>query len=288
MMNTPDFKLSAVTPPEDTGFLQFLYQNALGRIFLRLLMARWVSRLSGAFLDSRLSKPMIKRFVKKNEIDLSLYEKEEYRNFNDFFTRRIRPELRVIDNDPDAFVAPCDGLLSVYPIEKGRVMPIKQSEYTVSDLVDDDALAAEFDGGHCLVFRLCVHHYHRYAFADGGKPISNKYIKGKFHTVRPIALRLHPVFRENAREVTVYESDHFGKLAQIEVGAMLVGKIENKPMGERFERGEEKGRFLYGGSTVVLLVGKDRVTLPDSLFEATREGKEVPVEMGMKLGEKVK
>ena len=286
MMKTPEF--SAVTPPEDTGFLHFLYQNALGRIFLRVLMARWVSRLSGAFLDSRLSKPMIKRFIKKNEIDLSLYEKEEYRNFNDFFTRRIRPELRVIDNDPDAFVAPCDGLLSVYPIEEGRVMPIKQSEYTVADLLADEALAKEFDGGYCLVFRLCVHHYHRYAFADGGKPISNQYIKGKFHTVRPIALRLHPVFKENAREVTVYESDHFGKMAQIEVGAMLVGKIENKPMGERFERGEEKGRFLYGGSTVVVLVGKDRVLLPKMLLDATNEGKEVPVEMGMKLGEKVK
>ena len=287
-MKKTEFAFSAVTPPEDTGFLRFLYQNALGRIFLRVLMARWVSRLSGAFLDSRLSKPMIKRFIKKNEIDLSLYEKEDYRNFNDFFTRRIRPELRVIEQDPNAFVAPCDGLLSVYPIEEGRVMPIKQSEYTLADLLDDEALAKEFDGGYCLVFRLCVHHYHRYAFADGGKPISNKYIKGKFHTVRPIALRLHPVFRENAREVTVYESDNFGKMAQIEVGAMLVGKIENKPMGERFERGEEKGRFLYGGSTVVVLVGKDQVVLPKVLIDAANEGKEVPVEMGMKLGEKVK
>ena len=281
-------EFSAEMPPEDTGFLRFLYQNALGRLFLRLLMARWVSRLAGAFLDSRLSKPMIKRFIKKNEIDLSLYEKEEYRNFNDFFTRRIRPELREIDKDPDAFVAPCDGLLSAYRIEKGSVYPIKQSEYTVADLLADETLAEEFDGGICLVFRLCVHHYHRYAFADGGKPILNKYIKGKFHTVRPIALRLHPVFKENAREVTVYESDNFGKMAQIEVGAMLVGKIENKPMGEHFSRGEEKGRFLYGGSTVVVLLEKDRVNLPDFLFDATNEGKEVPVEMGMKLGEKVK
>ena len=69
---------------------------------------------------------------------------------------------------------------------------------------------------------------------------------------------------------------------------MLVGKIENKPMGERFERGEEKGRVLYGGSTVVVLVGKDRVLLPKMLLDATNEGKEVPVEMGMKLGEKAK
>jgi len=287
-MNNTVREFDAVTPLEDTGFLRFLYQNAVGRLFLRLLMARWVSRLSGAFLDSRFSKPMIKRFIRKNEIDLSLYEKEEYRNFNDFFTRRIRPELRPIEKDPDAFVAPCDGLLSVYPIEQGSVYPIKQSEYTLADLLADEKMAKEFDGGVCLVFRLCVHHYHRYAFADGGKPILNKYIKGKFHTVRPIALRLHPVFTENAREVTLYESDNFGKLAQIEVGAMLVGKIENKPMGEHFSRGEEKGRFLYGGSTVVVLVGKNRVNFPKELFDATSEGKEVPVEMGMKLGDKIK
>ena len=287
-MNNTVREFDAVTPPEDTGFLRFLYRNVFGRLLLRLLMARWVSRLSGAFLDSRLSKPMIKRFIKKNGIDLSLYEKEEYRNFNDFFTRRIRPELRPIEKDPDAFVAPCDGLLSVYPIEQGSVYPIKQSEYTLADLLADEKLAEDFDGGVCLVFRLCVHHYHRYAFADGGKPILNKYIKGKFHTVRPIALRLHPVFKENAREVTLYESDNFGKMAQIEVGAMLVGKIENKPMGERFARGEEKGRFLYGGSTVVVLVGKDCVNFPKELFDATNEGKEVPVEMGMKLGDKIK
>ena len=275
-------------PPEDSGFLRFLYQNFFGRILLRLLTARWVSRLGGAYLDSRFSRRMIKSFIQKNEIDLSLYEKEEYRNFNDFFTRRIRPELRTIERDADAFVAPCDGLLSVYEISSGKVIPIKQSEYTLADLLQDAEEAKSFEGGYCLVFRLCVHHYHRYAFADGGKPISNKYIKGKFHTVRPIALRTHPVFVENAREVTLYESDNFGTLAQIEVGAMLVGKIENKPMGERFARGEEKGRFLYGGSTVVLLVGKDQIKLPKALFDATEKGMEVPVEMGMKLGEKIK
>ena len=140
----------------------------------------------------------------------------------------------------------------------------------------------------CLVFRLCVQHYHRYAYVDDGRIIRRRFLPGELHTVRPIALAALPVFTRNCREYMVMDTAHFGRLCQIEVGAMLVGRIENyKGAGMSFRRGEEKGRFLYGGSTVVLLLEKDRVQLDELLFDNTAKGLETPVQMGETLGKTI-
>lgn len=271
---------------EDSRGLSFLYENICGRVLLRCLTGKWLSDLAGKFLDSGLSRKIIPGFVSSNNIDLSQYEECEYRNFNEFFSRRIKPELRPVDDNPEHLVSPCDGYLSVYKIEKGLVMPIKQSMYSVADLVRDEELAAEFDEGLCLVFRLCVHHYHRYGFADSGRIVTRKYIKGLYHTVRPIALRNVPVFKENSREYAVIESDNFGKMIQMEVGAMLVGKISNHDIKE-FKRDDEKGCFLYGGSTVVLMLKKNVVELPEWVYESADDKYEIPVIKGQALGKKI-
>jgi len=272
-----------MTIQKDSKGLSFLYENLFGRALLKCLTAKWLTNLAGKYLDSRASRRLISRFARKNGIDFSQYEECEYPNFNEFFCRKIKPELRPIDFDSDHLISPSDGYLSVYKIEEGLIMPIKQSHYAVSDLIQDEKLASEFDGGHCLVFRLCVHHYHRYGFADSGRILDNKYISGKFHTVRPIALRNVPVFSENSREYTVIDSDNFGKMIQMEVGAMLVGKISNHNLDD-FRRGDEKGCFLYGGSTIVLLLQKDKVVLPDWVYESASDCYEIPVKMGQCIG----
>lgn len=272
----------AVAPPKDGGMLRFLYQNALGRILLRVLISRAVSKFAGAYLSSRLSKGLIKKFVRNNNIDLNDFYSDDFKCFNDCFCRKIKEDKRPIEN---GLIAPCDGLLSVYTIEDGLVLPIKQSSYSVAELLDDVALAKEFNGGTALVFRLCVNHYHRYHYFDDGVKGDNKFIKGRLHTVRPIALAQYPVFAQNCREMTVLDTDHFGKAVQIEVGAMLVGKIANHHQSGPIKRGDEKGMFLYGGSTVVLLLKKDAATLPDELYKNTRLGLETPVRMGQQIGE---
>ena len=262
--------------------LKFLYGTALGRALLRPLTSRGLSRFAGCFMDSRLSKPLIRPFLKKNHIDLGEYLPEDYGCFNDCFTRRIRPELRPVDRDPDALIAPCDGLLSVWSIGEDTVLPIKQSRYTVSGLLQNKELAGRFFGGQCLVFRLCVENYHRYCYFDSGTKGENIFIPGRLHTVRPVALAQVPVFTENCREYTVLQTAHFGTAVQVEVGAMLVGKIENRDGAGPFTRGGEKGRFLYGGSTVVLLLQKDAAHLDDRFLRA--RGKELPVKMGERIG----
>ena len=271
--------------PRDGAALRFLYHTPLGRLLLRPLCARPLSRLCGRFLDSPLSKPLIRPFVRRNGIRLEDFFSDNFRCFNDCFSRRIRPGLRPVDPSPDALVAPCDGLLSVYPIQKDMVIPAKQSRYTINDLLGGDPAAARFEGGTCLVFRLCVNHYHRYCYPDGGRPLRSGFIPGELHTVRPIALEQLPVFVRNCREYALLETDHLGTVAQIEVGAMLVGKIANHPAPERFERGDEKGMFLYGGSTVILLIEPGRLRIPEEAFVLSAEEREIPVCMGERIAD---
>lgn len=267
--------------------LRFLYQTRTGRVLLKPLTCRPVSAVSGRFLDSRMSKPLIRPFVRKNHIDLTDYYAEHFRSFNDCFTRQIREPLRPIDRQPEHFIAPCDGLLSVYPVRGETVLPVKQSRYTLPDLLGDRTLAERYRDGLCLVFRLCVDHYHRYCYVDDGSKGGNRFLPGRLHTVRPVALAAGPVFTQNCRELTVMNTRSFGPVTQVEVGAMLVGKICNHHGAGPIRRGEEKGMFLYGGSTVILLVEKDRVQLWPDLLEASRSGRETPVKMGEALGQKI-
>ena len=146
--------------------------------------------------------------------------------------------------------------------------------------LQDEELAASFDGGVCLVFRLCVDNYHRYSYADSGKKGRNVFIPGVLHTVRPVALESLPVFSENCREYTVIESECFGKIVQMEVGAMLVGRIVNAEGEGTAVRGKEKGFFEYGGSTIILLVGAGKLSLRSDIADNSRMGCETPVQMG--------
>ena len=273
--------------PEPAGAaLRFLYGHAAGRALLKVLTARPVSQAAGRFMDSPLSGPLIRPFIRKTGIRMADYLSLPYSCFNDFFCRPIRKELRPMPAEGGQFPAPCDGYLSAYRITEDLVLPVKQSRYTVSELLGNDPAAERGRDGICLVFRLCVQHYHRYSYIDEGKIVSRRFIPGALHTVRPIALEALPVFTRNCREYTVMDTKNFGRLAQIEVGAMLVGRIENyKGAGASFRRGEEKGRFLYGGSTVVLLLQKDRVQPDETLFENTAQGLETPVQLGEVLGQ---
>ncbi|MBE6807749.1 MAG: phosphatidylserine decarboxylase [Ruminococcaceae bacterium] len=265
------------------GTLGFLYHTVPGRILLKLLTARWISKLCGAFLNTRLSKPLIGRFVRSNHIDLSEYESDSFRCFNDCFCRKVKEGGRPIPQDETVLFSPCDGLLSAYRITDDTVLPVKQSAYTIASLLQDETLAKRYQNGVCLVFRLCVNHYHRYCYPATGMKGDNVFLGGRLHTVRPIALEACPVFVENCREYTVIDTETFGQLVQMEVGAMLVGKIQNHHPAGPVTRGDEKGMFLYGGSTIILLLEKDAAPINEAYFTATANGEETPIRMGDNL-----
>lgn len=270
---------------KESGTLRFLYRTVPGRVLLRLLTARWVSRMCGAYLNSSLSKPLIKGFVKNNNIDLSQFESDGFRCFNDCFCRRIKDGLRPLPENESILFSPCDGLLSAYRLTEDTVLPVKQSAYTLSALLQDEELAERYRDGVCLVFRLCVNHYHRYCYPASGTKGENVFLKGRLHTVRPIALEARPVFTENCREYTIIDTPLFGRVLQMEVGAMLVGKIHNHHDAGPVTRGEEKGMFLYGGSTIIMLLEKDKAPIIEDFFEATARGEEIPVLLGDNLME---
>ena len=274
-------------PKKEAAGLRFLYNTLLGRLFLKVASARWVSKVAGRFMDSRLSKPMIKKFVKKNGINLDDFYSDNFKCFNDCFTRKIKEDRRPIDMDESAFISPCDALLSAYTVDKDTRLDIKGSIYSLEDLFESKELADKYTGGTCLVFRLCVTHYHRYIYLDNCEKGDNVFIKGKLHTVRPVALEALPVFKRNCREYTVMRTENFGDVTQMEVGAMLVGKIKNHHVEGAHTRGEEKGMFLYGGSTIIVFLERDKVSLPEEYFEATKNGEETDVLMGQRLGIRV-
>ena len=136
--------------------LNDLYNTRAGRLLLRPLISKPVSDIAGFFLDCRISKLFIKPFALKNHIALEDYEIDDIKCFNDFFRRKIKKGLRPVSDNPSELIAPCDGLLKVSRINRGSIIEAKQSRFTIRGMLRDIRLADSFDGGYCLVYRLCV------------------------------------------------------------------------------------------------------------------------------------
>lgn len=267
--------------------LDFLYNTIFGRILLKILTAPIISEIAGKFMDSRLSVPMIKPFIRKSRINLSEYRTKKYTSFNDFFTRQIRPELRPVDMNTESLISPCDSKLTVYKINGKSIFRIKNSYYRISDLLRNDFLARRYKGGYCMIFRLCVDDYHRYCYIDNGTKTENIHINGELHTVNPIALKKYNIYKRNSREFTILHTENFGDVVYIEVGAMLVGRIKNHHRHTHtVAKGAEKGMFEYGGSTVVLLFEKDTVSIDSDITANSAKGYETVVRYGEKIGTK--
>lgn len=267
-------------------FLKKLYGTVCGRMAVRILTYPAVSKLGGRILSSGISKIAIGPFIAKNHIDMSEYEKQNYESYNDFFTRRIKEKRRPVNMSEDIFISPCDGKLSVFRINKECIFTIKNSEYTVESLLRNKKLARDFGGGYCFIYRLTVDDYHRYCYVDSGLKSRNFYIPGKLHTVNPAALDFADVYKENSREYTVIRTENFGDIVQMEVGAMLVGKIVNYDEKGRVRRGEEKGYFEFGGSTIVVFVKKNIVSVRMDILKNMKDGYETKVRMGEAVGYK--
>ena len=265
--------------------LKYCY-TTIGKPTRRILTNPVLTAIVGAYMDTRLSVRRISGFVRHNKIDLSDYVKADYKCFNDFFTRRLKDGARPIAQDPDALISPCDGYLSAYRISSDSEFAIKDSYYNVEDLVGGDGIASDYLNGTCLVLRLGVENYHRYCYIDNGFKSRNYHIKGRYHPVQPIVVRKQPVFKQNTREYCLLETENFGTVTQIEVGACMVGKINNHHETGVMHRGGEKGMFLFGGSTIVLLFKEGTLDLPDDVFAATANGKEAVVRYGEAIGKK--
>ena len=265
--------------------VKFLYQNFFGRVILKLLNNRLVSKIVGSYMNSSFSCRRINKTIKNNNIDMNLYEDREFKSFNDFFTRKKR-KLN-FDQDKSHFVSPADSKLLAIKLNKESSFDIKGSIYTLKDIVKED-LTKEYQNGYALIFRLEVTDYHRYHFIDDGILDEYKYIKGCLHTVQPIAYEKYKVFHRNSREYTIIHTKNFGDIIEVDVGAMMVGKITNNKTIKEFKKGDEKGFFEFGGSTIILFVKDKKVIIDNDILLNSTLGKETIVSCGEKIGIKYK
>lgn len=265
--------------------LRTLYTTMPGRVLLKPLVQPWVSKLGGWCLNRGVSSLLIEPFVKKNEIEMEQYSDSVFTSYNAFFKRQIKPEYRPIDRGEKILISPCDGKLSVEEIKKDSSFTIKHTRYSLQTLLRSKRLAEYFEGGTACIFRLTVDDYHRFCYVDDGKKSRNYRIPGVFHTVNPIANETYPIYKENTREYCLLKTKHFGTAVMMEVGALMVGKIVNYEEAGTVKKGQEKGCFEFGGSTVVLLLKKDAVIIEPCLIAHTKKGYETIVKMGERIGQ---
>ncbi len=273
-------------------WIKLLYGTMLGRALSTLIAAPPFSRFYGWLQDRPRSKRKVKPFIAQFDIQMGDFLPEEgrgpddpYSSFNAFFTRRVTESARPFA-EGDAFPAPCDARYFAYAsLTDDVTIPVKGSCFKASALLNHPEWNGVFDSGPGFIARLCPVDYHRFHFPDRGRVLASWRIPGVLHSVNPWALAFRDdIFMINERHVTILETERFGRLAYVEVGATCVGKIQQTHHEASFERGDEKGMFLFGGSTVIVLGEPGKWVMDERLLKHTEAGVEAYIKMGQAIG----
>ncbi|MFD0994146.1 phosphatidylserine decarboxylase [Tenacibaculum geojense] len=287
-INRKTGELETETPPGE-GFLKFLYNNPFGRItILPMVKRKFLSTYYGNLMNKPNSTKKIDSFVKQLGIDMTEAVKpvNEYTSFNDFFYRKLKPEAREIEN---GIVSPGDGkLLAFESIDAVHDFYIKGRKFTLKEFLADNKLAEQYKNAAMIILRLAPNDYHRYHFPYNGTPSESKKIKGHYLSVSPYALikNFTKVFCENKREYCILSTEDKGDILLAPVGATMVGSIISTYKAEEpVKKGDEMGYFAFGGSTIVMLVDKNKISIDKDLLENTKNKLETFVKMGEKIAE---
>ncbi len=264
------------------GALNWLYYTPGGKLTLHMLLKRKLaSTIVGHFMNSPLSVNQVNKFIKKYKIDLSHYQSENgFKSFNDFFYRKIKTEKRPIG---DKLVSPGDGkILAFQNISHIPTFFIKGSEFKLHEFLRDKHLAQKYENGSMIILRLAPTDYHRFHFPVNGVVSKTNSLKGRYFSVSPIAMNQNiKIYSQNRRVYSNIKSERYGDVLMAEIGAALVGSIiQTHEPDTQVTKGEEKGYFAYGGSTIVLLFERDKVTIDSDLLENTKNHLETEVKMG--------
>lgn len=280
-------------------FIKFLYTSVAGQQLGGVFTNKYFSKVYGAFQDMPSSHKKVRPFIEKFNIPIDDYEagtrpaldpRDSYKTFNEFFIRRFKMGKRNFVSEPNRMAAFAEARYVGFDnINDKEVYPVKGSFLKAKDLVGNEQVAKMFEGGPLLIARLCPVDYHRYHYPDNGKVLDNFRIPGAYDSVNPFALKYkNQIFIKNERHVSILETENFGKLAYIEVGAICVGKIiQSHRWNKPFMRGEEKGYFLFGGSTVVLLGEKGKWKPSQDITANTARGIETYLHIGTEVATKI-
>jgi phosphatidylserine decarboxylase len=267
--------------------LRWLYTSPAGKLLADwVLSRRLVSEAYGRLQSSRWSSAKVDRFVREFRIPMQDFEPGPFTSFNDFFIRRFRAGKRPFCQAQGDFPAPAEGRYYAFEsVHPERKLPVKGEALSARALIADPEQARPFENGPVLLARLCPVDYHRYHYPDRGRTLASFQIPGRYHSVNPLALAHRgDIFITNERRVSLLDTANFGKLAFIEVGAICVGRIvQTHDESQAFERGQEKGYFLFGGSTVILLGEPGRWKPDADLLEQTAKNRETFVKIGTRV-----
>lgn len=271
-------------------WVDFLYDHPVGRLLEHHVLSHPLISKLGGRLKAREGQKSIQHFIDTYQINTDEMAEPvaNYRRFGDFFVRKLKAEARPIPADPHRLISPADARLLCFPLQHNLCIPVKGCSYTLETLLENRHLARQFENGYALIYRLAPVDYHRYCYIDSGSHGPHVRLKGKLHSVNPIAIETdEPIFARNYREYTLLKTDHFGAVLHMEVGALMVGKIvQNHPRGHQFKRGEEKGYFEFGGSTLIQLFMPNQIVPDEDLLTHSAEGIETLVQYGSGIGDK--
>ncbi|KAB5577669.1 phosphatidylserine decarboxylase-domain-containing protein [Coniochaeta sp. 2T2.1] len=256
-------------------------------------LLKGLSVKQGKKYDDPASRSEIQKFIEFHRLDMSEVRKpvEEFKNFNEFFYRELKPEARPASapDNPHIIVSPADCRSVVFNrVDIAQKVWVKGREFSIKRLLGDayPEDVKRFENGALGIFRLAPQDYHRFHIpVDGvmGKP---KLIAGEYYTVNPMAIRSAlDVYGENVRVVVPIDSEVHGRVMCICVGAMMVGStVITRQEGERVKRAEELGYFKFGGSTIVLLFEEGKMLFDDDLVDNSKGALETLIRAGMSIG----
>jgi phosphatidylserine decarboxylase len=264
------------------GFLRRLFSKAVLPLLAQIPQ---FSEFYGYLQKRPGSAKKIAPFIEAYGVDASEFVETDFASFNDFFIRKLRPESRPIVQDPKVLTMPADGRYLVYP--KFDQFLVKGKEFSLKEFLKNIAAANRYAEGSMAIVRLCPSDYHRFHFPCDGTPSKAKLINGPLYSVNPMALRKRmSILAENKRMITEIETERFGTILYVEIGATSVGTIRQTFTPEQpVKKGEEKGYFEFGGSCIVLLFERGRVKFDADLIKNTEQGFETRANFGESLGQ---
>ncbi|OBT99636.1 hypothetical protein VE01_02224 [Pseudogymnoascus verrucosus] len=256
-------------------------------------LLRGLSVKQGVKYDDPASKNEIPKFIAFHQLDMSevLYPIEDFKNFNEFFYRELKPNARPCSapDNPRIIVSPADCRSVVFnQMDTATKIWVKGREFSIKRLLGNayPEDVERYTNGALGIFRLAPQDYHRFHIPVDGVMGTPKTIEGEYYTVNPMAIRSQlDVYGENVRVVVPIDSVAHGRVMVICVGAMMVGStVITRKQGETVKRAEELGYFKFGGSTLLVLFEPGAMRFDDDLVDNSNGALETLVRVGMSIG----
>lgn len=279
------------------SWLRWLYGGVAGQLALHLLVKRaLLSHYYGWRMSLSYSAQKVLPFIVEHNLDSEEFAKSpfDYKSFNDFFTRALKPGARPLAGGDEVAILPADGRhMAFQNIDEAQGFYVKGEKFRLSSLFAEEKypesqreLTLRYRGGSMLISRLAPMDYHRFHFPVAGTPTQARLVEGTLFSVNPIALRRNVrCLVRNKRMLTTLDAGRFGKVMMVEIGATMVGSIRQTYVpGRPLPKGEEKGFFKFGGSCVITLFEPGRIVFDRDLVEATATQMETYAKMGERLG----